>query len=360
MATEIKLWEIVEGKLIPSEVSMVDAGRTEVNDLERWIKDNPEILGGDILIIGEQIMTKRGPLDFLGIDQSGNLIIIELKRDKLHREVLSQAIDYASDISSWDLERLNEECERYTGKKISECLIENFDLDEESIEDISINNFQKILLVGTSVDESLERMIGWLSNNYDMGINVLVLKYTKTKMGDEIIARTTIIPEEIEQEKSQRHQRKIYAERHFLRKEFWGQLLEKINKKSNFFSRISPGIYHWVGTGAGKTGIGYNFVIFNNESGCEIYLDRGKEYVNPNINKKRFDQLVSFKEEIENKLGFSLNWERLDNKRASRIGVRFEDGGLRDKEKWGALQDRMIERMIKIESIFKDHIRNLQ
>ena len=33
--------------------------------------------------------------------------------------------------------------------------------------------------VGTEADESLERMVEWFSDNYDMSINVLVLKYTK-------------------------------------------------------------------------------------------------------------------------------------------------------------------------------------
>ncbi len=360
MATEIKLWQIEEGKLVPSETSMIDAGRTETKDLEQWIKSNPEILGEGIVLIGEQIMTKRGSLDFLGIDKSGNLIIVELKRDKLHREVLAQAIDYTSDLASWDFEKLNAECEKYTGKKIEECLSENFDLDDEALEDISINKFQKILLVGTGVDESLQRMIEWLSDNYDVSINALILKYTKTKSGDEIIAKTTIIPEEVEQEKTQKHQKKIYAERHILRKEFWTQLLEKINKKSNLFSRISPSVYHWVGTGAGKSGVSYNFSIYNQESACEIYLDRGKNYIEPNINKQRFDELIKYKQKIEDKLGFELSWERLDNKRASRIGIRFNDGGLRNKEKWDLIQNKMIENMIKIEEVFREYVLKLE
>lgn len=33
MATEIKLWQVEEGKLVPSDVSMIDAGRTESKDL---------------------------------------------------------------------------------------------------------------------------------------------------------------------------------------------------------------------------------------------------------------------------------------------------------------------------------------
>ena len=358
MATEIKLWQVEGGKLVQSEVSMIDAGRTETKDLEQWIKSNPEILGENISLIGEQIMTKRGPLDFLGIDRSGNLIIVELKRDKLHREALAQAIDCASDLASWEVERISSECEKYTGKKIEEHLSDIFELEDETLEEISINKFQKILLVGTGVDESLERMVEWLSDNYDVSINVLILKYTKTKNGDEILARTTIIPEDVQQEKSQRAQKKIYLEKNSIRKEFWAQLLEEMNKKSSLFSRISPSINHWISTGAGKAGMSYNFVILNSYAGCEIYLDKGKE--SQPLNKERFDFLFEKKEKIEEEFGGSLDWERLDDKRASRIAVRFPGMSLNDRDHWGEIQEELDNNMIKPESVFRNYIEKLE
>lgn len=206
MATEIGVWQIINGKLEHIDVSMAQAGRKEVEDLEKWIKNNPIVLGQDILIIGEQVRTKSGPLDFLGIDKSGNLVVIELKRDRLPRDALSQAIDYVSDVASWDLDKINEECLKYTKNELNteqeleEYLSENFgDIDLESI---IINGTQRILLVGFSIDEALERMIDWLSNNYGVGINALILKYIKTKDNEELLARTMIIPEDIEKERS--------------------------------------------------------------------------------------------------------------------------------------------------------------
>jgi len=47
--------------------------------LEKWIRSNPEIIGDNILLIGEQVQTKSGPLDFLAIDNKGNIVIIELR-----------------------------------------------------------------------------------------------------------------------------------------------------------------------------------------------------------------------------------------------------------------------------------------
>lgn len=100
MATEIKTWEIIEGELSEINTTLAQNGRKEKDDLEKWLKTNPKILGDNILVFGEQVWTKSGPLDYLGIDNNGNLVIVELKRDKLARDVLAQAIDYASDVAN--------------------------------------------------------------------------------------------------------------------------------------------------------------------------------------------------------------------------------------------------------------------
>ena len=204
MATEIKVWQIDDDKLELIETTMSETGRKETEDLEKWIKSNPSILGQDILIIGEQVSTRSGTMDFLGIDKSGNLIIIELKRDRLPRVVLSQAIDYASDVASWDVDKISEICTKYTGSGLEDYLNEKF--DDIVLEDLIINKAQRILIVGFSIEESLQRMIEWLSNNYGVSINAVILKYIKTKSGDELIARTVIIPEEIEKERIRKRQ----------------------------------------------------------------------------------------------------------------------------------------------------------
>lgn len=168
--------------------------------MEEWIKSNSEILGNDIAIIGQQVQTKSGPLDFLGIDNNGNVVIIELKREKLPREVLAQVVDYASDVSSWDIEKLGEICQKFTDQSLLDYLSEKF--PQKQVEELSINQVQRLLLVGFAVEEPLSRMIEWLSTNYNLGINAIVLSYIKTKSGDELLSKTVIIPEEVEREKS--------------------------------------------------------------------------------------------------------------------------------------------------------------
>jgi hypothetical protein len=43
MATEIKVWQIENGQLEPLETNMTQAGRTEIEHLEQWIKSNPSV-----------------------------------------------------------------------------------------------------------------------------------------------------------------------------------------------------------------------------------------------------------------------------------------------------------------------------
>ena len=57
------------------------------------------------------------------------------------------------------------------------------------------------MLVGFSAESALERMIEWLSDNFNVNINAVVLNYLKTASGDELLSKTSIISEELEQER---------------------------------------------------------------------------------------------------------------------------------------------------------------
>jgi hypothetical protein len=155
--------------------------------------------------LGRQVQTRSGPIDLLGIDGSGNTVIIELKRDELPRESLAQAIDYASDVAGWTVERLGEVCAAYVKKPFELAFSEAF--PDADLESLSINSAQRIVLVGFSVEASLERMIEWLSDNYSVNVNAVVLSYAKTKNGDEILTRTSIISEEMEQERTRKQKK---------------------------------------------------------------------------------------------------------------------------------------------------------
>lgn len=202
MTTEIKSWEIVEGRLVPVESRLADFGRREALDLESWLESDPSIIRPGLRIIGRQVPTRSGPLDLLAIDRSGSVVVIELKRDRLPRDALAQAIDYAADIATWSLDKLGEVCASYSGEALEDVLGQAFpDIDLESL---TINGAQRIVMVGFALESALERMIEWLSEAYGVAINAVVLKYVRTANGAEVLTRSAVISEEEEDARTPR------------------------------------------------------------------------------------------------------------------------------------------------------------
>ena len=75
-------------------------------------------------------------------------------------------MDYASDVASWTIDKLGEVCTKYTDYSLDEIMTDKF--PDINLEDLTINENQRIILVGFSIESSLERMINWLSNNFEV------------------------------------------------------------------------------------------------------------------------------------------------------------------------------------------------
>jgi hypothetical protein len=143
--------------------------------------------------------------------------------------------------------------------------------------------------------------------------------------------------------------------RHIIRREFWTQLLQEINKTSHLFQNISPAISNWIGAGSGVRGVSFNFVISQSYGRCEIYIDRGAM----EENKFVFDTLFNQKDLLEKTFGAPLTWERLDEKRASRIKYELEGVNVFEKEDWPKMIEFMKDGMLRMEKTFKDPLQKI-
>ncbi|GLB59183.1 hypothetical protein NCCP133_13160 [Cytobacillus sp. NCCP-133] len=73
-----------------------------------------------------------------------------------------------------------------------------------------------------------------------------------------------------------------------------------------------------------------------------------------------FDELYKNKEAIENAFQKKLEWERLDEKRASRIKYTINMGGLKaNEESWSQIQEEMIDCMNKFYKAISSYVKNL-
>lgn len=63
---------------------------------------------------------------------------------------------------------------------------------------------------------------------------------------------------------------------------------------------------------------------------------------------------------IEGQLPFSLDWQRLDNRKASRIITKIEDLDFDNQANYYELMDEVISRVIAMRKVFKDYIMNIE
>jgi hypothetical protein len=146
--------------------------------------------------------------------------------------------------------------------------------------------------------------------------------------------------------------KKDIAERQQSYRRFWTELLERANARTKLHSAVSPGDAHWLGARVG--GLSFTYAVWQHESGVEVYIDRGRD--SGDETKRVFDALLAEKKVIEDVFGEPLEWERLNDRRASRIRKTIADGGIRDEAKWLQIQSAMVDRMVRLEKAFTPFI----
>ncbi|MCC4104241.1 PDDEXK family nuclease [Serratia ureilytica] len=149
--------------------------------LEKMILSDPTILSDQWMLIGHQENTlDKGRIDLLAIAPDASLILIELKRDRTPREVVAQALDYASWVDDLTAERLSQIYEKFSGGgNLGEAFKQRFNTE---LEEDSLNQSHQIIIVAAELDPSTERIVDYLSKN---GISINVLFFTVFQHGDE-------------------------------------------------------------------------------------------------------------------------------------------------------------------------------
>jgi len=203
---EIKLWKVNE-----NNVSQISKARLDYEDrLEKWLIEDISILSNSLAVIGNQVVTAyKKKIDILAINSIGEIVIIELKRDKTYREIVAQALDYATWVKDLDYDELNNIFNKYgesSYKDLGEFFSSKFKKDSE---DVDFNSDHKMLIVGSEVDDSTVRIIDYLSSEpYSVNINAVNFNYFRDDGGNEFLAQSFIKPEESISEESRSKKRK--------------------------------------------------------------------------------------------------------------------------------------------------------
>jgi Holliday junction resolvase-like predicted endonuclease len=183
---EVRLWKIRKDSLFEINKSKLDFE----DRLENWLASDISIIDPNFLVIGRQVITDfGGEIDLICIDEKGDIILLELKRDKTPREITAQVLDYASWAQHLSPERIQNIAESYLKNESFEEAYQNkFNVEFPE----SLNEEHRMLVVGSQIDSSSRRIISYLSETYGVPINAVTFNYF-TEAENEYLAQTFLI-----------------------------------------------------------------------------------------------------------------------------------------------------------------------
>lgn len=131
-------------------------------------------------------------------------------------------------------------------------------------------------------------------------------------------------------------------------REFFQDLIDELRTEHKFTQARKGQPQNWYTFSSGVTGIGYSVVFaLGKQVRTEAYIDNGSV----KWNKAMFDALYQQREAIEEALGEPLTWERLDDRRASRVAV-YRAGSIDDPPQvLEEIKDWSIERLLRFKKV---------
>lgn len=197
-------------RINPLEVKRFsELGFTERKHLQEWLENYPQALaqedGEELLIIQKEFDgfdDTRERLDLLAIDKDGNLVVIENKLDDSGRDVVWQALKYASYCANLKKQQVVEIFQRYLNQKAqnegstpadAESVLLEF-LQADDLQSVQLNTLksQRLILVAAHYRKEVTNTVLWLSQ---FGVNCQCFKVTPYQAGAELFLNVEqIIP----------------------------------------------------------------------------------------------------------------------------------------------------------------------
>jgi len=153
--------------------------------LESLIEKNIALIAPHLMVIGRQVPTSFGKfVDLLAIDVAGNVAVIELKRDQTPREVVAQALDYGSWVHTLQSEDIAAIWKQYLekmhpdekGVALDQAFCKRFGVKAMPDE---LNGEHELIIVAGALDESTERIVGYLAGYHGVNVNAVLFRVFK-------------------------------------------------------------------------------------------------------------------------------------------------------------------------------------
>lgn len=301
------------------EVDVRELWRHEQYDFSNWLAKEENIkliddeIGLTLVNISKEVFVGSYRCDLVAEDETtGDKIIIENQLEATNHDHLGKIITYAAGLDA-----------------------------------------NTIIWIVKEAREEHRAAIEWLNNNTSKKIGFFLMELHAYKIDEsrpapmfKIIEKPNDFVKNSKNNLKDREMNKSQAERLY----FWTEMNKIIVERGRPFNVRKATTDHWysIAIGSSEASIVINLVNKYNNIAIEIYI---------NNNKELYDKLYSYKEEIEEKLGFSLEWLRLDNKKASRILTYIDGLDFNNRNIYPQLINESINTVIKMRDVFTPYIR---
>ena len=233
-------------------------------------------------------------------------------------------------------------------------------LIENQLEPTNHDHLGKIITYASGLDASVviwivssarqehSSAIEWLNKHTDNDLSFFLVEVHAYKIGDSDPAPQFKI---IEQPNDFVNSVKIISKNSDIsdsersRLEFWTQLNEVLEECGKPFNKRKPTTDHWYSVAIGSSDCHISIDLINKNHKIRVGVWIGN-------NKDLFDKFYANKEQIEKICGFELEWNRLDDKKASFICTYIPGLDFDNTSNYPELMDKSIELVLTIRKAF--------
>ena len=199
-----------EGLVEVDSTSFGQEGMLERADLQRLLRDQPQVLEEGLLIISEEFgnwQDSNRRIDLLGLDAEGRLVVVELKRGETGSHMDLQAIRYAAMVANMTYEQTVSTYQTYLEKRANE---PNGNPVEEDVAETTLRehlgsidqddpvirtDVPRIILASENFGKELTTCVMWLNDSWlrDEGQEIKCVRLQPHRNGDEVLIEASVV-----------------------------------------------------------------------------------------------------------------------------------------------------------------------
>lgn len=305
------------------QVPLREAWKHEAGDFTPWLAETANLASlGDALGLGELelVATEHQVGDFKldilctdGADQ----VIIENQLERTNHAHLGQIITYAAGIGA-----------------------------------------KKIIWVAETFRPEHVAALEFLNQNTTEDLNFFAVEIELWRIGDSPLApKFEVVVKPNEWAKAGREQARAAVsatptKQLYLR--LWTELVARLAKRAPTIRPQKPRPQMWLNNSMGRAGFRLNPTASQQGKrlGVEVYIDHPES-------KRLFQALAGQREQLEQQLGFALDWQELPEAQACRIASWRPNSPLEEEASWSEYLDWFVERLVKMNAVFRPAIQAL-